>query len=349
MKLIAFYLPQFHPIAENDVWWGEGFTEWTNVSKAKPRFKKHYQPHKPSDLGYYDLRVPEVRSAQAELAAAHGIHGFCYYHYWFEGRRLLNEPLDAMLDSQTPDFPFCLCWANEHWTRRWDGKDQEILMRQTYSQEDDVRHIQWLLNVFKDKRYIRVNGKPLLLIYQARALPDPLRTAELWRSQAKKEGIGDIYLCGVESFPTEHGDPSVIGFDAAVGFQPEWGRLDKPIRPFWGSRAYQENRIFDYKNIVEKMILKKSPAYRRFPCVFPSWDNSARREKNAAIFINSTPELYEKWLRYTMENYFREEDEKIIFINAWNEWGEGNHLEPCQMWQRGYLEATQKALRSVSR
>jgi hypothetical protein len=192
VRLIAFYLPQFHPIPENDDWWGKGFTEWRNVVQAKPLFPGHYQPHLPADLGFYDLRVPETRQAQADLAREYGIHGFCYYHYWFKGRRLLERPFNEVLTSGQPDFPFCLCWANESWTRAWDGQSGVILMKQEYSEEDDYQHIRWLSNVFRDKRYIRYEGKPLFLVYRVRDLPNPLQTTEIWRNEARRAGIGEL-------------------------------------------------------------------------------------------------------------------------------------------------------------
>src|SRR5580704_8011423 len=214
-RALAFYLPQFHPIPENDEWWGKGFTEWTNVVKAKPWFSGHYQPHVPTDLGFYDLRLPETREAQADLARQYGIYGFCYYHYWFHGRRLLERPFNEVLTTGRPDFPFCLCWANENWTRRWDGAERQILVKQTYSQQDDLEHIRWLLNAFDDRRYIRLEGKPLLLVYRAGDLPSPSRTAEAWRGEARKAGIGDIFLCSILSHsPTSRVDPALLGFDA---------------------------------------------------------------------------------------------------------------------------------------
>src|ERR1700682_5554230 len=182
-KLISMYLPQFHPIPENDEWWGTGFTEWANVTKARPKYRKHYQPHLPSDLGFYDLRLSETREAQAELAKRYGIHGFCYYHYWFNGKRLLERPFTEVLASGNPDFPFCLCWANENWTRRWDGREQETLLRQRYSPEDDRAHIRALLPAFEDARYIRVEGKPFFVVYRTGHMPDPRRTAEIWREE----------------------------------------------------------------------------------------------------------------------------------------------------------------------
>ena len=195
VRLIAFYLPQFHPIPENDRVWGKGFTEWTNVTKAKPLFRGHYQPHLPADLGFYDLRLPEARQAQAELAQEYGIYGFCYYHYWFNGKRLLQRPFDEVLQSGEPAFPFCLCWANEHWTRAWDGDLNGVTVEQRYSEEDDRNHIHWLLTAFRDRRYIRLNGRPLFLVYRAHDLPSPLRTTTLWREEAQKAGVGELYLC----------------------------------------------------------------------------------------------------------------------------------------------------------
>lgn len=357
IKAIAFYLPQYHPIPENDKWWGKGFTEWNKVTKAKPLFKGHYQPHLPADLGFYDLRLPEVRQAQADLAEEYGIYGFCYYHYWFNGKRLLERPFNEVLASGQPDFPFCLCWANENWTRRWDGEEKQILMQESYSEEDDRAHLHWLAKAFRDERYIRINNKPLLLVYRPNKFPNPRITAEIWREEAQKLGIGEIFLVKVESFPDEHGEPNLIGFDASVEFQPDWQQLGLPLRKnnkFWKlinkfklfKTAYSENKIYDYSTIMKRMLNKPKPNYLRFPCVTPSWDNSARRKKGAAIIKNSTPELYEFWLKSTIKkNLSTQPGEEIIFINAWNEWAEGNHLEPCQKWGHSYLQATKRAIK----
>ncbi len=357
VRLIAFYLPQYHPIPENDQWWGKGFTEWTNVARAQPLFHGHQQPHLPADLGFYDLRVPEVRQEQADLARSHGIYGFCYYHYWFNGRRLLNRPFDEVLASGRPDFPFCLCWANEDWTRAWDGRSGEYLIRQDYSDEDDRRHIRWLAGAFRDRRYIRVHGRPLLLVYRASRMPDPARTAAIWREEARALGVEEPYLCRVESFTVERGDPAALGFEAAVEFQPDWTRLattpplrrQKWRRLAWklglSKSAYQQHRIYEYAAVADLMLQKEPPGYRRFPCVTPSWDNSARRRADASILKGATPDLYQHWLRAAIER-FRPSDpqENLVFVNAWNEWAEGNHLEPCQRWGRAYLEATRAAL-----
>jgi lipopolysaccharide biosynthesis protein len=361
LKAIALYLPQYHPIPENDEWWGKGFTEWTNVSRAKPLFPDHYQPHQPADLGFYDLRLPEVRQAQADLATAYGIHGFCYYHYWFTGKRLLERPFNDVLASKEPDFPFCLCWANENWTRRWDGLDNEILAEQIYSQDDDRRHMQYLAQAFQDTRYIRIDGKPLFLVYKASQIPDPIATAATWRDEAHKLGVGDIFLVKVESGgESERRNPVEIGFDAAVEFQPDWLQLGHPqqsTRRLWrvarklklAEPAYGNNFIYDYETIVDRMLAKPAVAYTRFPCVTPSWDNSARRrDGGATIFHNSTPELYERWLTAVVQKETSDPNSNgIIFINAWNEWAEGNHLEPCQKWGHAYLEATQRSLKKA--
>ena len=334
IKLIAFYLPQYHPIPENDQWWGKGFTDWTNVRKARPRFWKHYQPHRPSELGYYDLRLAQARLAQAELAKQHGIYGFCYYHYWFSGKRLLERPFNEVLASGEPHFPFCLCWANESWTRAWDGDSGEHLIRQQYSKEDDREHIHWLIRAFDDERYIRVEGKPLLLVYRASCLPNPVETAALWRDEARKAGISDLFLCRVESFDTEFGDPRLLGFDASVEFQPDWSQLGTPVhrgkKSQWAMRlgllprAYARDWVVRYASVVEQMLRKSEPPYRRFPCVVPSWDNSPRRQSGAVILHGSTPTLYEKWLRCVIGKELHNQSQtKLIFINGWIEWGEG--------------------------
>ncbi|MBK5274147.1 MAG: glycoside hydrolase family 99-like domain-containing protein [Desulfuromonadales bacterium] len=350
MRAIAFYLPQFHPIPENDAWWGEGFTEWTNVRKAEPRFSGHYQPHVPGQLGYYDLRDPEVRQAQAELARAHGIHGFCYYHYWFGGKRLLETPVHEVLQTGKPDFPFCLCWANENWTRRWDGEEREVLMAQDHSHADDLAHIESLFPAFRDERYIRVNGKPLFLVYKTNLLPDPKKTAEIWREAAHKAGIGEIYLVRVENyFQGYDPSPMEIGFDAAAEFAPHWGCFGEKVSD--KIELFEEYRdcnplIYDYDNIMLGMLGKPKPDYKLFRGVFPSWDNSARRLNDPVMFVNSSPEKYAFWLsqiaRYTYQNFSG--DEQFVFINAWNEWGEGCHLEPDGKYGLRHLEATRLAL-----
>ncbi len=365
VRAIAFYLPQFHPIPENDEWWGKGFTEWTNVARARPLFKGHYQPHLPADLGFYDLRLAEVREAQADMAREYGVHGFCYYHYWFNGRRLLERPVDEILASGQPDFPFCLCWANENWTRQWDGHDHEILLAQNYGDEDDLNHIRWLASAFSDPRYIRVRGRPLFLVYRLSRLPNPARTVEIWRNEAQRLGVGELFLCNVEGFAGEHGAAPRLNLDGAVEFAPDWQAMPPRERANWltyklarrprtqrlaaklglAQPWFAQHAIYSYSGLMNNMLAKPSPPYLRFPCVTPAWDNSARRKGGAAIINDSTPELFQQWLAAaTQKTKSNHADERIVFINAWNEWAEGNHLEPCQKWGRAYLEATRKAL-----
>ena len=361
LRALAFYLPQFHPVPENDEWWGAGFTEWRNVAKARPRFARHYQPHLPADLGFYDLRLPEIRAQQAALAREYGVHGFVYYHYWFNGRRILERPFNEVLESGSPDFPFCLCWANENWTRVWDGGEKNILLQQNYSLDDDRRHIRSLLPAFKDERYIRINGKPFFAVYRAELLPDPVRTTEIWREEAQKAGIGDLYLARVESFNSVRGNlqATAFGFDADIEFAPfSWPMGNALFREpvsrmlaFLGllPKTLTDNHIISYDDMVRGMLSRAESSRMRFPCVTPSWDNSARRASGANIFIDSSPAQYEAWLRRASEiavNRAATADERIIFINAWNEWAEGNHLEPDLKWGLGYLESTLRALSS---
>jgi len=369
IRAIAFHLPQFHPIPENDQWWGKGFTEWTNVAKARPKFPGHYQPHLPADLGFYDLRLPEARTAQAELAAEYGIYGFCHYHYWFNGLRLLERPVCEILSSGQPDFPFCLCWANENWTRRWDGQNQAVLLQQRYSLEDDLAHIRALIPFFLDKRYIRVMDRPLFAVYRASELPEPQKTTELWRREAERAGLNGLFLVRISSFDQEREDPRTLGFDCAADFQPNARVMSssKIIRRKWWHRQklgtrepwFRDNNLFDYAAFADNALNGWSGSYPRIPCVCPGWDNSARRLSDATIVINSTPELYERWLNEVVSRQRsllatgRKDSgiapESLVFINAWNEWAEGNHLEPCQRWGRKYLEATRRALGVAAR
>lgn len=355
VRAICFHLPQYHPIPENDAWWGKGFTEWRNVVKARPLFPGHYQPHLPADLGFYDLRLPEARAAQALLAKEYGIHGFCYYHYWFNGRRILERPVNEIVASGKPDFPFCLCWANENWTRRWDGEDKHVLVEQQYSPEDDVAHLRALAKYFEDPRYIRVDGRPLFLVYRVSNFPDAGDRVTRWRTEAKRLGFPGIYLCAVESMTKDKGLVASAGFDAAVEFAPDWECVPPLIKPLASRPRFLRRRIppsvwlkhdiFEYTDLRDRMLAKPDAPYVRFPGVTPSWDNSARKEENAFIIRNSTPEAYEQWLEAVVKRFIPPSpDENFIFINAWNEWAEGNHLEPCQKWGRKYLEATRRAL-----
>lgn len=363
-KLISFYLPQFHPIKENDSWWGTGFTEWTNVASSFARYPGHHQPHLPADLGFYDLRLAETRDAQARLAARYGIFGFCYYHYWFKGRMLLERPFNEVLSSGKPDFPFCLCWANENWTRAWDGLDRQVLMQQKYTTEDSKQHIKWLIRAFLDERYIKINNCPLLLIYRFDQIPDVKRMIECWRRETQDAGLSGLYLCAVKTGFVQKDDEEILnlGFDGVVDFQPN--RFDFPPARGMKSRFFRSarqvlpeaiyqkiklsvsaNNIVDYRGMVEGIMSKKWPFhYRKFPCVFPSWDNSARR-KSATIIQNDDPSIYGRWLKKSIGNVQAYPDsEKIIFINAWNEWAEGCHLEPDLKHGHNFLKETYNSI-----
>jgi Glycosyltransferase WbsX len=366
VRAIAFHLPQFHPIRENDEWWGTGFTEWTNVVQGKPLFPGHYQPHLPADLGFYDLRLPEARAAQAELAAEYGIHGFCYYHYWFSGRQVLERPVNEIFKSGEPDFPFCLCWANHNWTRRWDGLDQDILLEQRYSPEDDLAHIRALIPYFLDRRYIRVMDRPFFAVHCPSDLPQPRRTLELWRREAEHAGLKGLFLVSVNRGVEPRGtDPRELGFDCSVQWQPRTGLVPGEARIFrrkwWqrhslatGEAAFRDNMIFRYEDMVNCALAEPAPAYPQIPCVCPGWDNTPRRTTGGTIFIASTPQLYGRWLEEIVVRQRARaaaasggseiSPESLLFLNAWNEWGEGAHLEPCQEWGRRYLQATRRAL-----
>lgn len=348
IKYIAFYLPQFHPIKENDEWWGRGFTEWTNVSKAVPQFVGHYQPHLPGELGFYDLRVPEVMKRQAELAKEYGIFGFCFYFYWFGGKTLLELPVKNLLESPEIDMPFCLCWANENWTRRWDGNANEILIRQKHSPEDDLAFIKHLTPYLMDKRYIRINNRPVLIVYRPELLPAPGETAVRWRDYCREAGIGEIYLVGAQI--ADFYDFRLVGFDASVEFPPNHLLAFCPnvktkipvMNPnFCGS-------IADYSSLVKSRVFMECERFSPFKTVFPSWDNTARKPNSPMLLFWSTPELYKEWLIYVSlyTRLTKSRHEQYVFINAWNEWAEGAHLEPDRKYGYAYLQATLESLLS---
>ena len=345
-QLIAFYLPQFHPIPENDAWWGRGFTEWTNVTRARPNFTGHYQPRLPADLGFYDLRVPETREAQAALAREHGISGFCYYHYWFDGQRLLERPLAEVVASGAPDFPFCVCWANENWTRRWDGGDDALLTAQSYSPENDRRFIEELVPVLRDRRYIRIRDRALMLVYRAEQLPDARRTTAIWRDTARSAGIGELYLAFIHRPETP--EPEAWGFDAAVEFPPHGFEVHELTEQVTKINPGFVGNVWDYISAARFGIERALPAYKLFRGVMTGWDNTPRLQNNGQIFVNSHPENYRRWLSAIIAQTRERESaaDRVVFINAWNEWGEGCHLEPDQQYGRGYLEATLKSLQA---
>jgi hypothetical protein len=334
-RLITFYLPQFYPIPENNQWWGKGFTEWTNVVRATSLFAGHYQPRLPANLGFYDLRVPEVRRAQADLAQAHSIEGFCYWHYWFHGKFLLERPFNEVLSSGEPDFPFCLSWANETWSRRWHGTGHgsEVLQEQTYSLKDDIEHSRWLALAFSDRRYIRVQGRPLFLIYRPFDLPDPKRTTDTIRGECVKMGIPEPYLLGINAHQPQR-DTMTAGFDATLNFEPQLSAVPGPTEPGL--------KIYDYVNARKRMRSQKRD-YLAYPCIFVSWDNTPRRGEDGIVFINATPDDFGRGLAEIIQSVAdRPHEQRLVFINAWNEWAEGNHLEPDLRYGLQWLEAVKR-------
>jgi hypothetical protein len=343
--VIAFYLPQFHQIPENDAWHEGGFTEWTVVARSKPLYPGHRQPELPGELGFYDLRVPETRLLQARLAREHGISGFLYYHYWFKGRQMLSRPLNEVLRSGRPDFPFALCWANESWYRRWQGTKDELLVEQEFDEADDIAHIRWLIECFKDPRYIRIEDRPLLAVYRAQLFPDPLRTVELWRKECEAAGVVPPWLVMFETLDTL-GDPAELGFDASAEFVPHLlhGLLEpQPSAPGRGLA----NTVYRYEDVASAYSNRPSPSWTRYSCVATAWDNSPRRQLGEALILEgSTPEGYGHWLSQAVRRQKEQAPGKpgVVFVNAWNEWAEGAHLEPDAFWGRAYLEATRKVL-----
>jgi hypothetical protein len=344
VKVMAFYLPQFHPFPENDAWWGKGFTEWTNVSKAVPQFAGHYQPRFPGELGYYDLRLVDVMRRQAELARMFGLHGFCFHYYWFGGKRLLEKPIEQYLSARDIAFPFALCWANENWTRRWDGAEHEVLMQQKHSREDDLAFIRSLRPYFDDERYIRIHGKPLLVVYRPAILPTLRDTLSRWRDEAARMGFGGLHLVASNSFG--YSDYRSAGFDAMVEFPPHntpitpMRQLPKLLNPGFTGHVYS------YAQMVNAQKRRRTAGEKIFPGVFPGWDNTARRPMNATIFHGSTPDLFAEWLRAALVRSQEElpAGERFVFINAWNEWAEGAYLEPDLDFGYEYLSRVRDAI-----
>lgn len=379
-KIIAFYLPQYHPTPHNDEWWGKGFTEWTNVARAKPLFRGHEQPHIPGELGFYDLRLPEVREAQANLAREYGIYGFCYYYYRFEkGKNELELPIKEVLKSGKPNFPFMICWANQTWHKkfwRYDGtSENKILAEQKYGgKQDYIDFFYEVLPFFKDKRYIRIDGKPAFMIHKPKEFPDVSKLIEIWNSLAKENGLSGIYFIGyinASLTKTYNGDlsikerfknlgttPDVLtdknivigkGFDAVTlnrQYIVKWSanylqKLIRIIKRFVFRRPY----IIEYKNVIQTLVGTEDKDENVFPIVLPNWDHTPRSQYGGEVWTNSTPNLYKQYLIDVLnELKDKQIEHQIVFLKAWNEWGEGNYLEPSFKWGRKYLEATQEAL-----
>ena len=350
VQLIAFYLPQFHPIPENDAWWGEGFTEWTNVLAATPQFTGHYQPRVPIDAGYYDLRDPEVQRRQVELAKRYGIGGFCFYFYWFAGQRLLETPLLNYLNDESMDLPFCLCWANENWTRRWDGRDQDLLIGQEHSPDDDLQFIKHISRYLKDPRYIRIDDRPLLLVYRPALFPKASETFERWREWCREYGVGELYIAMAQSF--QDLDPRPFGIDAAVEFPWHTGVPTDITAHLVPAKSDFRGYVFDWQDYAAKCEEQPEQPWTQIRGVMPGWDNTPRRKSEAHLFQGHSPAGYGRWLRSAMRWTLaqnRSKDERLLFVNAWNEWGEGAYLEPDQRFGYAFLQATRDAVDEVAR
>jgi len=356
-RLIAYYLPQYHPIPENDAWWGKGFTEWTNVTRAKPLFKGHHQPQLPGELGFYDLRIPEVRAAQAALARQYGIEGFCYWHYWFNGKRLLDRPINEVLASGQPDFPFCVGWANESWTRRWTGEEKEILLKQTYSHEDNLAHARCLAAMFADPRYIHVQGRPLFVLYRATSLPDARKTTDTFRAECVRLGVPEPYIVGRDTHDPGK-DMREFGCDISESSSPNLSALPGVFSPPGRLSDWKRNlllgvrsgglKLYDYEEACRRMEQAR-PAHPHIPGFFVGWDNTARRGRKAIVLMNSTPEAFARGLRVVLDSVSeRPPEQRIVFLNAWNEWAEGMCLEPGQLHGHGFLEAVKAELNRVA-
>jgi len=344
-RLIAFYLPQFHPIPENDEWWGAGFTEWSHVAQARPLFRGHHQPHLPGELGFYDLRLPETRAAQAELARHHGISAFCYWHYWFAGRRILERPFDEVLRSGEPRFPFCLGWANQDWY----GNPYRLLIEQTYpGLQDHTAHFSTLLKAFSDDRYLTVDGKPLLYFYKPSLLPDSKRVTDHWRELAHRAGLRGLHLVG-EALPSW--TPTDYGFDAVVTIAlPR--RLDdlawqRPWRTLRSLHRRLRNRptIYSYSKILRTLLAESRSGALSYQCVIPNWDNTPRWGVDGMVLRDSTPEHFRRHVRQALERAVAAPPAaRLVFIKSWNEWAEGNYLEPDREFGRAHLRVLAEEL-----
>ncbi|MBI3220925.1 MAG: glycoside hydrolase family 99-like domain-containing protein [Bacteroidetes bacterium] len=354
VRILATYLPQFHPIPENDAWWGKGFTEWTNVGKAKPLFKGHYQPRVPADLGYYDLRLPEVRQQQADLAREHGIEGFCYWHYWFgNGKRLLERPFNEVLASGRPDFPFCLSWANHSWQDKQFSKEgtERMLIEQLYpGVEDYLTHFYALLPAFQDKRYIRVDDKPIFQIYLPLKFPDVTTFIQCWQTEAKKNGLTGIHFVGHTLIEEDHQAILDKGFDAiniVRLYHFHKYKYSLPERAFMKMKRVwlKFGGIFDYEKLSPYFSSEKDKQENWYPTIIPNWDHSPRSGRRGNIFVNSNPQAFKKHVKQVLQTVKEKEPEhRIIFLKSWNEWAEGNYMEPDLKFGKGYLQALKEAV-----
>ncbi len=347
IKVIAFYLPQFYPFEENNRFWGKGFTEWTNTSKALPLYKGHYQPRLPGELGFYDTRLKETIKRQIELAKQYGIYGFCLHHYFFDGKPVMDLPYQQILNNKDLDIPFCLHWANEPWTARFDGYAEkgDVLIPQNHYPEDDIAFIKYIEPALNDNRYIRIENKPLIIVYRPGLFPDFRKTVDRWRNYAKESAIGEIYIAMVETIFEGNLDPANYGVDAVVEFPPHFIRHIECSKDVSFFSSNFEGEVYSYPEVVRGEINREVPGYTLFRGIFPQWDNTARR-KDPKIFYGAEPDLYEKWLKhlvsYTKKNLPKQK--QLIFINAWNEWAEAAYIEPDRKYGYKYLNITARCL-----
>ena len=350
VKVIALYLPQFHPIKENNEWWGKGFTEWHNVVKAKPLFRGHYQPKLPADLGFYDLRLPETREEQAQLAREAGVYGFCYWHYWFgNGRRLLERPFNEVVASGKPDFPFCLAWANHSWfAKTWDpNKKDKLLIEQLYpGKEDNEKHFYEVLPAFKDDRYIKIDGRPLFMIFNPLQVVNVTAFIEQWQELAKKNGLPGVYFVG-QGPKREFDEILKTGFDA-VNHEEVNGihaHLNKFVRTMKQIErvVFKRPRCYDYTKARKDMITPEDGNENVFPTICPNFDHTPRSGTRGLVYTNSTPDTFYSHVKQILEVVASKKN-KIVFLKSWNEWGEGNYMEPDNKYGKGYIEALRKVL-----
>lgn len=360
-EIIAFYLPQYHPTEHNNEWWGEGFTEWTNVAKAKPLYPGHYQPKIPADLGFYDLRMPEVRKKQAELAKKAGVTGFCYYHYWFgDGEQELELPFNKVVESGEPDFPFCLCWANETWSRKFWNKDgnvaekKDLAVQKYLGKEDDIKHFYSLLPAFKDQRYMRIDGKLIFMIYRPLAFENVTSFMNLWNKLAKENGLEGFHFIGYSLMAdNEYDQIKDLGFDSICSCR--LGNTSKR-NLFWLLRRVLSvftkiPIIIPYKKIAPKLIQNIEKEHNDvYPTMLPNWDHTPRSGYNGYLYSNCEPQLFEKHANDVIKAVMNKpQNRRICFLKSWNEWGEGNYMEPDLKYGHSYIDALKRVVKTYEK
>ncbi len=357
--VVALYLPQYHPTPDNDEWWGEGFTEWTNVAKAKKLYRNHYQPRIPANLGFYDLRLPEVREKQVEMAKRAGVSAFCYYHYWFgNGKEELERPFKEVVASGKPDFPFCLCWANEPWySKMWnqDGTiEKKLLVDQVYpGKEENEQHFYAYLDAFKDSRYYKIHGKLVFVIYKPYHFKEVSSFMKQWNELAKHNGLPGFYFIGHCQNPKSQkdvDDMKALGFDAInvlhlTNYKAESTGIFSRISNYLTHQLIGRPYINDYKSILNRLVGPEARLKYVYPSLVPNWDHTPRSGKGGYLFEKCEPELFEKHCRMVFDEIKnKSEEDRIVFLKSWNEWGEGNYMEPDLRYGFGYIDALKRAL-----